>query len=95
LQPLASPAVYQVSVGEYERMVSAGALDDPRIELINGYLVKKMGKNPEHIWTVGAIVQALRATVHAMWCRKGVLKSSYPRQAAFPLSFSLLYTAKS
>ena len=70
LQPLASPAVYQMSVGEYERMVSAGALDDPRIELINGYLVKKMGKNPGHIWTVDAIVQALRATVPHMWCRK-------------------------
>jgi Uma2 family endonuclease len=59
-----------VSVGEYERIVSAGALDDPRIELVNGYLVKKKGKNPEHIWTVDAIVQALRATVPAMWCRK-------------------------
>jgi hypothetical protein len=36
LQPLASPAVYQMSVGEYERMLSDGALDDPRIELIDG-----------------------------------------------------------
>src|SRR3954447_4202664 len=70
LQPLASPAVYQMSVGEYERMVSAGALDNPRIELINGYLVKKFGKNLGHIWTVYAIVEALRATVPGMWCRK-------------------------
>jgi Uma2 family endonuclease len=32
--------------------------------------VKKMGKNPGHIWTVYAIVEALRATVPGMWCRK-------------------------
>ena len=27
-------------------------LDDDRVELIDGYLVKKMSKNPPHIWTV-------------------------------------------
>ena len=31
--------VYRISVDEYERIVAAGALDDPRVELINGQIV--------------------------------------------------------
>ncbi len=59
-----------MTVEEYERMAAAGVLDDPRVELINGYLVKKMGKNPPHIWVVDAIIEALRAALPRMWCRK-------------------------
>jgi Uma2 family endonuclease len=40
--------VYRISVDEYERMAEAGVLDDPRVELIDGLLVKKMGKKPPH-----------------------------------------------
>ena len=61
---------YRITVDQYERMAAAGVLDDPRVELINGYLVKKMGKNPPHIWTVDAIIEALRATLPHLWCRK-------------------------
>ncbi len=39
--PLASPDVYRMTVDEYERMADAGVLNDDRIELIDGYLVKK------------------------------------------------------
>ena len=67
---LTLPEVYRMTVEEYERMAAAGVLDDPRVELINGYLVKKMGKNPPHIWTVDAIIEALRAALPHMWCRK-------------------------
>ena len=67
---LALPEVYRMTVEEYERMAAAGVLDDPRVELINGYLVKKMGENPPHIWTVDAIIEALRAALPHMWCRK-------------------------
>ena len=67
---LALPEVYRMTVEEYERMAAAGVLDDPRVELINGYLVKKMEKNPPHIWAVDAIIEALRATLPHMWCRK-------------------------
>jgi len=40
--------LYRMTVDEYERLVAAGALDDPKIELLDGYLVRKMGKNPRH-----------------------------------------------
>jgi TPR repeat protein len=48
---LALPEVYRMTVEEYERMAAAGVLDDPRVELINGYLVKKMGmKDLDEAW---------------------------------------------
>ena len=67
---LALQSVYRMTVDEYERLVDAGALDDPRIELIDGYLVKKMGKKPPHVWSADAIVDILKAMLPGRWCRK-------------------------
>src|SRR5271157_779775 len=66
--PLASPEVYRMTTREYERMTAAGVLDDPRVELLDGYVVKKMGKNPLHIWTVDAVLEALKAMLPGWWC---------------------------
>ncbi len=41
-------AFYRMNVGEYERLASAGILDDPRVELIDGILERKMTKLPRH-----------------------------------------------
>jgi Uma2 family endonuclease len=68
--PLASPDVYRMTTREYERMAAAGVLDDPRVELLDGYVVKKMGKNPSHVWCVDATLEALRAMLPGCWCRK-------------------------
>jgi Uma2 family endonuclease len=60
-QPMASPAgpadpgIYRFTVHEYERMI----LDDPRVELIDGQVVRKMGKNPAHSWTTKALIKLL------------------------------------
>jgi hypothetical protein len=43
--------IYRFSVDVYERMVAAGVLDDPRVELIDGFLVRKMANNPPHVLT--------------------------------------------
>ena len=44
--PFGSPPVHRITVDEYERIIAAGALEDPgRVELIDGYLVDKMAKN--------------------------------------------------
>ncbi|MGC8638654.1 MAG: Uma2 family endonuclease [Isosphaeraceae bacterium] len=69
-QWLGLPDVYRMTVDEYERLTSAGALDDPRVELIDGYLVKKMPKYPPHIWTVYAVIEILRMLLPGWWCRK-------------------------
>ncbi len=53
--PAAAPIsseLYRFNVNQYERMTSAGILTtDDRVELINGYLVTKMPKGPEHVWS--------------------------------------------
>jgi Uma2 family endonuclease len=41
-----TPVLDRMTVDEYERI--GGLLDDPRVELIDGHLVKKMPKKPEH-----------------------------------------------
>jgi Uma2 family endonuclease len=65
IPPLASPEVYRFTVDEYERM--AGVLDDPRVELIDGYLVRKMGKKPPHIWAVRSILEKLPSLLPPGW----------------------------
>src|SRR3954454_17535429 len=66
--PLASPALHQITVDEYERIIAAGALDDPsRVELIDGYMVDKMGKNPEHSYSNKEALKALEIRLPAGW----------------------------
>ena len=65
--PFSAAELYRMNVREYERLVSIGALDDPRIELIDGYLVKKTGKNPPHVWSVDAAEIGLHALLPAGW----------------------------
>ena len=43
------PPIRRITVDEYERIIDAGALKDPsRVELVDGYIVEKMGKNAAH-----------------------------------------------
>ena len=44
--------LYRFTIGEYERMV----LDDPRVELIDGQVVRKIGKNPPHSWCTKTLI---------------------------------------
>jgi len=44
-----APVLYRMTVDEYERI--GEILGDPRVELIDGHLVKKTPKNPEHSWS--------------------------------------------
>lgn len=67
-QPLASPEVYRLSVDEYERM--AGLLDDDGVELIDGYLVRKMGKKPPHFWTVESLDDRLKPLLPPDCCTR-------------------------
>jgi Uma2 family endonuclease len=64
---IALPAVYRLNVHECERITAAGALDDDRVELIDGYLVKKMGKNPPHSWTATVMLKSLEPILPLGW----------------------------
>jgi Uma2 family endonuclease len=54
-----------MTVDEYERI--GRMLDDDRIELIDGYLVKKMSKNPPHIWSVKTTLKLLAGLLPRGW----------------------------
>ena len=45
--PLASPAVYRMTVDEFERI--AGSLNNDQVELIDGYLVWRDDMKPPHV----------------------------------------------
>jgi Uma2 family endonuclease len=63
--PWASPDIYRLTVDEYERMV--GKLDDPCVELLDGYLVKKMTQKPPHVWAVEATDESLSPLLPQGW----------------------------
>ncbi len=66
--PFASPPVHRITVDEYERIIRAGALENPgRIELIDGYLVDKMAKNPGHSYSATSAHEILTARLPAGW----------------------------
>jgi len=65
--PLASPSVYRMTVDEYERLAAARVLDDPRVELIDGLLVKKMTQKPPHVWAVEAVHEHLERILPPGW----------------------------
>jgi len=48
-------SLFRMTVDQYERLVATGLLDGQQTELINGFLVQKVGKNPPHSWTVEAL----------------------------------------
>lgn len=66
-QPATVPMIYRISVDLYERMVEAGVLDDPRIELVHGLLVTKMGKKPPHVIATSELHRLLEQIVPPGW----------------------------
>jgi hypothetical protein len=60
--------LHRITVDEYERIVEAGALEDPsRVELIDGFLVTKMGKNAEHGFATKETLKALDNRLPPGW----------------------------
>jgi Uma2 family endonuclease len=67
-RPFAPIGVRRITVDEYERIIRAGALKDPdRVELLDGYLVDKMGKSAEHGYATKKAIKLLEARLHAGW----------------------------
>jgi Uma2 family endonuclease len=67
IPPYLFPDLYRINVEEYERMAEAGVLAERHIELIGGYLVKKMVTKPPHVWTVDAARESLEQLIGAGW----------------------------
>jgi Uma2 family endonuclease len=63
-----APPLHRITVDEYERIIASGSLEDPsRVELIDGYMVDKMGKNAEHSYTTKEAVKAFDRRLPAGW----------------------------
>src|SRR5947207_14110936 len=57
------------SVPEYHRLTEIGVLtEDDNLELIEGYLVLKMSRNPPHDGTIQIDSQAFSAALPPGWC---------------------------
>ena len=62
--PFPSRSVHRFTVDEYERIILAGALKDPdRVELLNGYVVDKMAKSPQHGYSTRKVLDALGSLI--------------------------------
>lgn len=67
LQPPPFP-VRRFTVDEYHRMIRAGLLtEDDRVELLEGWIVLKMPRNPPHDATVEIADETLRPRLPAGW----------------------------
>ena len=59
--------LYRMNVDQYERLVEAGVLDGKPVELIDGLLVRKMGKNPPHVIACEATRDQLLPLIPRSW----------------------------
>jgi Uma2 family endonuclease len=66
-KPASGPDLYRIDVDEYETLASTGALKDPRVELVDGYLVRKMTKKPPHVFASDAVREALAPMLPKGW----------------------------
>jgi Uma2 family endonuclease len=60
--------VRKFTVNEYHRLIQAGVLteDDP-VELLEGWIVPKMPRNPPHDGTIGVVQEVLRGQLPDGW----------------------------
>jgi Uma2 family endonuclease len=61
----ATETLYRFTAEEYEQI--AEILDDDRVELIDGYLVKKMTKLPPHVLACARVLAAITRLMPAGW----------------------------
>lgn len=60
--------IARFTVEQYHRMIESGAFtEDDRIELLEGWVVKKMPKSPEHEYVIGESQELLRQQVASGW----------------------------
>jgi Uma2 family endonuclease len=59
---------YRLTVKQYDRMVEAGILGKrARVELIEGILVAKMGRNPPHVQACNKTLRELQQLIRVGW----------------------------
>ena len=65
---VSSEPIYRLSVAQYHAIARAGILDeDAPVELLEGWLVRKMTKNPAHCLALGLVQDALTRLLPRGW----------------------------
>jgi Uma2 family endonuclease len=59
--------LYRMTVDEYEQLADSGVLRERRVELVNGWLARKMTTKPPHVVAVDAAREALAGILPAGW----------------------------
>lgn len=60
--------IARFSVDQYHRMIESGAFtEDDRLELIEGWVVRKMAKGPLHEYAIGELDALLQSRLAAGW----------------------------
>ena len=66
--PVDEGDIWRLSVDRYERMVAAGLVtSDDRVELLEGILVPKMSKSPDHRLCVLLVCEVIRSALATGW----------------------------
>jgi len=68
MPPIPNEPIFPLSVAQYHHMIKAGILteDDP-VELLNGWLVNKMPKNPAHSYANSLVDGSLTKILPSGW----------------------------
>src|ERR1043166_6279828 len=75
----------RISVPEYHRLTEIGVLtEDDNLELIEGYLVLKMARNPPHDGTIQVTADRFRGCLPGNWCVREQSAITLPESEAEP-----------
>jgi Uma2 family endonuclease len=70
--PALVPWLRRFSVDDYHRMIQAGILtEEDKVELLNGWIVHKMTRNPPHDMALGLVQVELTAVLPVEWVLRG------------------------
>src|SRR5262245_35286495 len=65
---LSTEGIYRLSIRQYHEMIKQGILhEDEPVELIDGWLIRKMPKYPPHIFATRAARRALERLISQGW----------------------------
>src|SRR5437868_14389798 len=72
IPPALVPWLRRFSVTDYHRMIQVGILsEDDNVELLDGWIVHKMARNPPHDMALMLLQEALRPILPADWAFRG------------------------
>ena len=82
--------IWRFSVEQYHAMIAAGILDeDDQVELLEGWLIRKMTINPKHRATVLLIMRQFMRMMPPGWYVDAQAPLLYPPVNLNPMSWSL------